>query len=77
VSTESTVSMQELELESAELLPTRETLGVKCYSSHGGGSYTSYAFGQFGNGNTAQSGFLDFSFLNGNLDNNQVNILSL
>jgi hypothetical protein len=39
----STVTMQELELETAELLPSRETLG--CYSSHpccGGSSVTQF-----------------------------------
>ena len=36
---ESSVSMHELELESAELLPSRETLCVsKGYSPHGGSS---------------------------------------
>ena len=47
------VTMQELELETAELLPARETLssGVRA-----------------GNGNTAQSGVVNVSAANGNLD---------
>lgn len=61
------VSMAELEGESAELLPSRETLNC-CYSRHGGNSFT-----QVGYGNTAQSGLLNVSALNGSFDN----ILSL
>ena len=62
-----TVTMQELELEHAELLPSRETLC--CYNSHSSG----YSFTQVGYGNTAQSGLLNVSALNGSFDN----ILSL
>jgi hypothetical protein len=62
------VTMQDLELEHAELLPSRETL---CTSScHGG---FSYSFTQLGYGNTAQSGLVNVSALNGSFDN----ILSL
>ena len=48
------VTMQELELETAELLPARETLssGVRA-----------------GNGNTAQSGVVNVSAANGNANN--------
>jgi hypothetical protein len=66
MSTEHAVTMQELELESAELLPTRETLCSGNY--HPGSSFT-----QVGYGNTAQSGFINVSALNGSFDN----ILSL
>jgi len=65
----SPVTMEELELESAELLPNRETLCC-------GGSYhpgSSYSFTQVGYGNTAQSGLVNVSALNGSFDN----ILSL
>ena len=61
----STVTMEELELESAELLPNRETL---C----SGGSYHpghSVSFTQVGYGNTAQSGLVNVSALNGSFDN--------
>ena len=64
----SAVTMQELELETAELLPARETLNV-CYSRHSSGS----SFTQVGYGNTAQAGLLNVSALNGSFDN----ILSL
>jgi hypothetical protein len=65
----STVTMQELELETAELLPARETLNVCCHRSSGGGS----SFTQVGYGNTAQAGLVNVSALNGSFDN----ILSL
>ena len=62
-----TVTMQELELEHAELLPSRETL---CSSnSHNSG----YSFTQVGYGNTAQSGFVNVAVANGSFNN----ILSL
>ncbi|MCW2936668.1 MAG: hypothetical protein JWM19_7630 [Actinomycetia bacterium] len=64
------VTMTELELEHAELLPSRETLWVsKCHPSGG----ASYSFTQVGYGNTAQSGLLNVSVANGSFDN----ILSL
>ena len=64
------VSMAELESESAELLPARETL----WASRGGYSYSN-SFAQVGYGNTAQSGLLNVSALNGSADNN-LDILS-
>ena len=45
------VTMQELELETAELLPARETLGVCCHRSSGPSSSVT----QVGYGNTDQS----------------------
>ena len=69
MTSEPVVSMRELELESAELLPSRETLCVsRCYYSS-----SSYSFGQAGYGNTAQSGPFDVAIANGSFDN----ILSL
>ena len=62
------VTMQELELESAELLPSRETL---CSGNYSPGN--SFSFTQVGYGNTAQSGFLNVAVANGSLNN----ILSL
>ena len=53
----SAVTMQDLELEQAELLPARETL-------HSGFSFT-----QVGYGNTAQAGLLNVSLANGSLNN--------
>ena len=61
-----TVTMAELELECAELLPNRETLCVNSYQP-------GYSFTQVGYGNTAQSGFANVSVANGSFDN----ILSL
>jgi hypothetical protein len=65
------VSMRELELEGAELLPSRETLWCSG-NAHSGSSVTSI-FSQVGYGNTAQSGLINVSALNGSFDN----ILSL
>jgi hypothetical protein len=65
------VSMRELELEGAELLPSRETLWCGG-NTHSGSSVTS-VFSQVGYGNTAQSGLINVSALNGSFDN----ILSL
>lgn len=62
------VSMAELEGESAELLPSRETLHCwKGGSSHGSTSFTSINQ-QVGSN---QNGFLNLALINGN-----VNILS-
>ncbi len=61
------VTMQELELETAELLPARETLW---------GYYSSKtAIVGSGNGNTEQEGLINVSLLNGNFngDFNNVN----
>jgi hypothetical protein len=62
------VTMQDLELEHAELLPARETL---CCCK--GNSSSSFSFTQVGYGNTAQSGLINISALNGSFEN----ILSL
>jgi hypothetical protein len=59
----STITMQELELEHAELLPARETLWM--HSSH-----SNTAIVGSGDGNTAQFGLFNFSVANGNLDGN-------
>ena len=67
MTTDRAVSMDELELESAELLPSRETL-CKCYSPHSAGpSYTDNDFNpQLGLVNINQSSVLS---------NDNVNIL--
>lgn len=69
MSNEPAVSMEELELESTGLLPSRETLWVSKYYSAG----YSYSFSQVGYGNTARSGLINIAVANGSLDN----ILSL
>lgn len=61
----STVTMRELELETAELLPARETLW--CYRGHGSSSTTNI---DSGNGNYDGNGDGNFGFLSGNLDGN-------
>jgi hypothetical protein len=65
------VSMRELELETAELLPSRETLN-SCHYGHPTSSYssTTSTFGQFGAGNNAGIG--NVSVLNGS----SVSVLS-
>lgn len=68
MSNQSAVTMQDLELEHAELLPNRETLCSGNYNpSH------SFSFTQVGYGNTAQAGLVNVSLANGSFDN----ILSL
>ena len=66
MSTALAVTMEELELERAELLPGRETL---CCCSH----HPTFSFAQVGYGNTAQSGLVNVAVANGSFDN----ILSL
>jgi len=68
------VTMQELELEQAELLPSRETLNCWCsHPSHG----SSYSFTQVANGigNTNQAGLINVSALNGDLSGNSLFVL--
>lgn len=71
MSTLPAVTMQELELEQAELLPSRETLNCCSYHPSRG---TSYSFTQVANGigNTNQAGFLNISALNGDLSGNNI-----
>ena len=62
MSNEYAVTMQELELEHAELLPARETLC--CYGySHQGNSYNFYSFSQT-NGNNYQLGLVNIGNIN-------------
>ena len=56
------ITMQELESETAELLPSRETL---CQWGH---SYSSTTIVGSGDGNTEQEGLINVSALNGNFD---------
>jgi hypothetical protein len=62
-----TVTMQDLETEHAELLPSRETLNCCGYHRSSGFSFTQVAVGQ---GNTNQAGLINISALNGNLSGN-------
>jgi hypothetical protein len=65
----STVTMQDLELETAELLPARETLCVPKCGSHGHGSSVSVTqLNGSANGNGDGNGFIPI--LSGDLDGN-------
>jgi hypothetical protein len=66
------VTMQELELESAELLPSRETLNCVHTSPHPSNSFSQSNWG-IGNTNQAGGGLLgNISALNGNLSGNTI-----
>ena len=67
MTTDTTVTMQDLELEHAELLPSRETLW--CSGGHPSYSVTNVV------GNTSQFGLVNVSAFNG--EGNSLNILSL
>ena len=65
------VTMQELEFETAELLPSRETLTTCGRHPSSGGSQTFVS--QFGQGNVIGNGNYDqHGFLNLQVDNNNV-----
>jgi hypothetical protein len=64
MSNDRAVSMDELERESAELLPSRETLCVPRWNP---GHSTSYSFTQV-DGNTSQVGLVNVAILNGSFD---------
>jgi len=68
MSTVPAMTMQELELESAELLPSRETL--TCYSCRPCCGGYSFSQSNWGIGNTNQVGLLNISALNGNFSGN-------
>jgi hypothetical protein len=67
----STITMQELELETAELLPARETLWGSFSSASNSAVVGS------GDGNTYQEGLVNISALNGNGNGNFNNINQL
>jgi hypothetical protein len=76
----STVTMQELELETAELLPGRETLTTYSHpSSFNAFNQINASANGNGNGNVHQFGLLNVAAgngnLNGNLSGNNVQIL--
>jgi len=66
MSTAPAVTMEDLELERAELLPSRETLWSSCHSGHG------FAQVAYGIGNTNQVGLINVSALNGVLSGNTL-----
>jgi hypothetical protein len=75
----STVTMQELELETAELLPARETLNCHKSSPSSSSSSVTTIIAQSGQGNTQQTGNGDFSlsFLNGLGSGNTAGLIAL
>ena len=65
------ITMQDLELETAELLPARETLNC-CSYRHASGGVTQV---NYGIGNTNQNGgFIQVSALNGNFSGNSFEL---
>ena len=75
----SPITMEELESERAELLPSRETLSSRCGCKTAyGASHSSSSVTQVGQGNVNGSGNYDqFGLINVQADNNNVNILGL
>jgi hypothetical protein len=69
----STVTMQDLELEHAELLPSRETLCCCCRTAHPVAPGLTQV--NEGIGNTNQVGLLNISALNGDLSGNAIALL--
>ena len=69
------ITMEELESERAELLPSRETLCSRC------GYKTAYGHGssvtQIGQGNANGTNYNQIGLVNVQADNNNVNILGL
>jgi hypothetical protein len=61
--------MDELEQESAELLPSRETLNVCCNRSHGSGVSNSFNFTQVAEGGNSYGGLVNLPILSGNAIN--------
>jgi hypothetical protein len=71
------ITMEELESERAELLPSRETLSTRCGCKTAYG-HSSSSVTQVGQGNVNGSGNYDqFGLINVQADNNNVNILGL
>ena len=69
------VTMQELELETAELLPARETLGV--WKSHSSPSYSYSYTNVVGNTSQSQEGIGNIAVSAFNGEGNSLNILNL
>jgi hypothetical protein len=67
----STVSMQELELETAELLPSRETLCVPSYSHKSSGVSVTQVNGS-NNGNGDGNGSILGGWFDGDLSGNNI-----
>ena len=70
------ITMEELESERAELLPSRETLSTRCGCRTAYG-HSSTSVTQIGQGNAIGTNYNQVGLLNVQADNNNVNILGL
>jgi hypothetical protein len=70
------ITMEELESERAELLPSRETLTSRCGCKTAYG-HSSTSVTQVGQGNAIGTNYNQVGLLNVQADNNNVNILGL
>jgi hypothetical protein len=70
------ITMEELESERAELLPSRETLTSRCGCRTAYG-HSSTSVTQIGQGNAIGTNYNQVGLLNVQADNNNVNILGL
>jgi hypothetical protein len=72
------ITMEELESERAELLPSRETLTSRCGCKTAYGNSHSSSVTQIGQGNTnGGTNYNQIGLANLQVDNNNVNILGL
>ena len=71
------ITMEELESERAELLPSRETLTSRCGCKTAYGTSHSSSINQFGQGNAVGTNYNQVGLINVQADNNNVNILGL
>ena len=71
------ITMEELESERAELLPSRETLTSRCGCKTAYGNGHSSSVTQIGQGNAIGTNYNQVGLLNVQADNNNVNILGL
>jgi hypothetical protein len=71
------ITMEELESERAELLPSRETLSTRCGCRTGYSHSQSTSVTQVGQGNAIGTNYNQVGLLNVQADNNNVNILGL
>jgi hypothetical protein len=71
------ITMEELESERAELLPSRETLSARCGCRTAYGHSQSTSVTQIGQGNAIGTNYNQVGLLNVQADNNNVNILGL
>ena len=71
------ITMEELESERAELLPSRETLTSRCGCKTTYGASHSTSVTQIGQGNAIGTNYNQVGLVNLQADNNNVNILGL